>query len=236
MSDFQFQKNLWHFVLSLENLGFTGKIVSYYLRTPDGSLFGQSVKAIMEEKELSFCLLEGSKGVNWTQFLKQFLSWVATLFVIGLAVAAIFAQGIYSPSKIQGQEVTLYEDRVTNLTTQIYKDFNTSLQTYRPTAEAGLLGTLPNATWYQLNATVNSNSKAGKNLIDPKKTQSVEVETILDALYKSLSLIQNNTVFTLGQNTVFPGANECIDPSTSNLTTVACKPPKLLPSFALTRV
>ncbi|KAL2632054.1 hypothetical protein R1flu_016740 [Riccia fluitans] len=181
-------------------------------------------------------LLEGSKGVNWTQFLKQFLSWVATLFVIGLAVAAIFAQGIYSPSKIQGQEVTLYEDRVTNLTTQIYKDFNTSLQTYRPTAEAGLLGTLPNATWYQLNATVNSNSKAAKNLIDPKKTQSVEVETILDALYKSLSLIQNNTVFTLGQNTVFPGANECIDPSTSNLTTVACKPPKLLPSFALTRI
>ncbi|KAL2632064.1 hypothetical protein R1flu_016750 [Riccia fluitans] len=178
-------------------------------------------------------LLEGSKGVNWTQFLKQFLSWVATLFVIGLAVAAVFAQGIYSPSKIQGQEVTLYEDRVTNLTTQIYKDFNTSLQTYRPTAETGLLVTLPNATWYQLNATVNSNSKATKNLIDPKKTQSVDVETILNSLYKSLALIQDNTVFTLGQNSVFPGSSECIDPSTANLTRVACKSPKLLPSFAL---
>ncbi|KAL2632046.1 hypothetical protein R1flu_016732 [Riccia fluitans] len=70
MSDFQFQKNLWHFVLSLEDLGFTGKIVSYYLRTPDGSLFGQSVKAIMEEKELKrkLCVLE--------PLLKLRASWI----------------------------------------------------------------------------------------------------------------------------------------------------------------
>ncbi|KAL3681813.1 hypothetical protein R1sor_024769 [Riccia sorocarpa] len=181
-------------------------------------------------------LLEGSKGVNWTQFLKQFLSWVATLFVIGICVAAVFAQGIYSPSKIQGKEVSLYENRVTNLTTQIYKDFNTSLQTYRPTAEAGLLEQLPNATWYELNATVNNDAKAARNLIDPKKTQTVDVEDILERLYKSLALIQNYTVFTLGQNSVYPGALECIDPSTSNLTVVTCTSPKLLPSFALQRV
>ncbi|KAG6558097.1 hypothetical protein Mapa_000278 [Marchantia paleacea] len=178
-------------------------------------------------------ILEGSKGVNWTQFLKQFASWVSTLFVIGLAVAAVFSQGIYSPSKIQGKEVTMYEDRVTNLTTQLYKDFNTSLQSYRPIAAQGLLVNLPNTTWNELNATVADNAKAAKNLIDPKKTQSVAVESILDALYKSLSLVQNNTVFTLGQSEVFPGADICIDPSTTNLTRVACKSPKLLPSFAL---
>lgn len=28
-------------------------------------------------------ILEGAKGVNWTLFVKQFFSWVATLFVIG---------------------------------------------------------------------------------------------------------------------------------------------------------
>jgi sodium-dependent phosphate transporter len=51
-------------------------------------------------------LLEGIKGgVNWRLFGQQFASWVATLFVVGLAVAAIFAQGIYSPSKIDGDQV-----------------------------------------------------------------------------------------------------------------------------------
>ncbi|KAL2650329.1 hypothetical protein R1flu_018457 [Riccia fluitans] len=61
---------VWHFVLSLEDLGFTGKVVSYYLRTPDGSLFGQSVKAIMEEKELErkLCVLE--------PLLKLRASWI----------------------------------------------------------------------------------------------------------------------------------------------------------------
>lgn len=38
-------------------------------------------------------LLEGmGKGVNWKLFAKQFLSWVATLFVVGGTVAAVFAQ------------------------------------------------------------------------------------------------------------------------------------------------
>ncbi|BBN19400.1 solute carrier family 20 (sodium-dependent phosphate transporter) [Marchantia polymorpha subsp. ruderalis] len=42
-------------------------------------------------------ILEGSDGVNWSQFLKQFASWVATLFVIGLFTAVVFAQGVFSP-------------------------------------------------------------------------------------------------------------------------------------------
>lgn len=38
-------------------------------------------------------LLEGiGRGVNWKLFAKQFMSWVATLFVVGLTVAAVFAQ------------------------------------------------------------------------------------------------------------------------------------------------
>ncbi|KAG6552742.1 hypothetical protein Mapa_005690 [Marchantia paleacea] len=40
--------------------------------------------------------LEGTKGVNWAFFVKQFASWVSTLFVIGLVVAAVFAQGVYT--------------------------------------------------------------------------------------------------------------------------------------------
>jgi hypothetical protein len=38
-------------------------------------------------------LMEGFKGgVNWRLFGKQFMSWVSTLFVVGLATAALFAQ------------------------------------------------------------------------------------------------------------------------------------------------
>lgn len=33
-----------------------------------------------------------SRGVNWKFFGKQFASWVATLFVVGLGVAGLFAQ------------------------------------------------------------------------------------------------------------------------------------------------
>ncbi|KAG6558095.1 hypothetical protein Mapa_000276 [Marchantia paleacea] len=176
-------------------------------------------------------LLEGSKGVNWTQFLKQFASWVATLFVIGTVVAAVFAQGVYAPSKLAGNEVSRYEDRVTELTNTMYADFNTSLQQYRVSSESGALVNLPAATWVQLNETVATNTEVAKTLVDPKQTQTVHVEAVLDSLYHSLSLMQNFSVFTLGQNTVFPGANVCINPATGSANaTVPCQSPKLLPA------
>ncbi|KAG6552743.1 hypothetical protein Mapa_005691 [Marchantia paleacea] len=127
-------------------------------------------------------ILEGTKGVNWTFFLKQFASWVSTLFVIGLVVAAVFAQGVYTPSKIQGKEVTKYEDRVTNLTTQVYKDFNTSLQSYKAASDALVLTNLPPSTWTQLNDTINSANTNAKNLVNPKKSQTSK------CLYSFLSL------------------------------------------------
>ncbi|KAG6552740.1 hypothetical protein Mapa_005687 [Marchantia paleacea] len=174
-------------------------------------------------------LLEGAKGVNWTHFIKQFASWVATLFVIGFFVAAVFSQGVYSPSKIAGKEITRYEDRVTNLTTQVYKDFNTSLQSYKSSSDALVLANLPPTTWMQLNDTVNTAATKAKNSVNPKKSQTTDVDQIMSSLYESLALVQNYSVFTLGQNTVFPGATICIDPSSTNVTEVGCKAPKLLP-------
>ncbi|KAL2629285.1 hypothetical protein R1flu_013971 [Riccia fluitans] len=174
-------------------------------------------------------LLEGAKGVNWNQFLKQFASWVSTLLVIGLAVAAVFSQGVYAPSKIQGKEVIMYEDRVANLTTGIYKDFNANLQSYKSNSDALLLPTLPPTTWADLNTTVTSAATKTKNLVDPKVTQTTDVDQILGSLYQSLSLLQNYTIFTLGQSTVFPGAQACIDPAVANSSTAACRSPTLLP-------
>ncbi|BBN09031.1 solute carrier family 20 (sodium-dependent phosphate transporter) [Marchantia polymorpha subsp. ruderalis] len=175
-------------------------------------------------------LLEGSKGVNWTFFLKQFASWVSTLFVIGLFVAALFAQGVYAPSKIQGKEVTRYEDQVTTFTTQVYTDFNTSLFSYRASSDALVLSNLPPTTWSQLNNSVQAGLTQAKKLVDSKSSQTTDADQIMSSLYSSLSLLQNHTVFTLGQNTVFPGADVCMDPANAaaTLLNVPCESPKLV--------
>lgn len=62
---------------------------------------------------------------------------------------------------------------------------------------------------------------------------AVDASTVMGSLYKVLALYQQNTVFTLGQNTVRNGSQIC----NSNLTTAiannsltACKAPKLLPT------
>jgi len=43
---------------------------------------------------------EGIGGVNWKRFCETFTSWVATLFVVGLGTAGLFAQGLAAPKKV----------------------------------------------------------------------------------------------------------------------------------------
>lgn len=46
-------------------------------------------------------LLEGiTSGVNWRFFGMQFISWVGTLVFCSISTAALYAQGIYAPSKV----------------------------------------------------------------------------------------------------------------------------------------
>jgi solute carrier family 20 (sodium-dependent phosphate transporter) len=40
------------------------------------------------------------QGVNWKLFAQQFASWVCTMFVCGLASAALFSSGLYTPSRL----------------------------------------------------------------------------------------------------------------------------------------
>lgn len=44
----------------------------------------------------------GGRGVNWRLFAKQFASWVMTLVVVGLGVAALFAQVHVAAAVISG--------------------------------------------------------------------------------------------------------------------------------------
>lgn len=56
---------------------------------------------------------------------------------------------------------------------------------------------------------------------------------VLKALYKALSLLQNNTIMTLGQPMVLPGAPMCYN-GTFNGT--ACMMPTLLPGYSLQKI
>lgn len=67
---------------------------------------------------------------------------------------------------------------------------------------------------------------------------AVAPTTILDSLYKVLALYQQNTVFTLGQITVYNGSAVCNNNDTAAIaanTLSACKAPKLLPTAYSTK-
>jgi len=44
-------------------------------------------------------IAEGIGGVNWKRFLEIFASWIATLFVVGLGTASLYAQGLAAPKR-----------------------------------------------------------------------------------------------------------------------------------------
>ena len=67
---------------------------------------------------------------------------------------------------------------------------------------------------------------------------AVEPDAILDSLYKAIALYQQNTVLTLGQNTVYNGSAVCNNNDTAAIasnTLSACKAPKMLPTAYATK-
>ena len=75
-------------------------------------------------------LMEGIReGVNWKLFGAQFVSWVVTMFVCGGVTAALFAQGVYTPSKIDGAQVAAYQKGLMSMTNSTATSFNTTLCT-----------------------------------------------------------------------------------------------------------
>lgn len=81
---------------------------------------------------------------------------------------------MYAPSVVEGKDVILYENRIANLTTNMYKDFNTTLQWYRNASASNALPLLLPAQWEALNKTVEEASTKAKKLVDPKYTQTGE--------------------------------------------------------------
>eukprot|EP00775_Hariotina_reticulata_P012768 gene12768-12896_t len=177
-------------------------------------------------------LCEGiAKGVNWKMFGKQFASWVSTLFVVGLGVAAVFAQGIYSPSEVDGGLVLKYENALANSTSSMLTQFNTSLLAFKPAAEAGALRTLSPAKIEELNNTIEGIAKANSAITTVKDNTAVNPADALAAHSAAIKLFQDNSVFTLGQNNVYPGAMVCngADPAAiKSNTQEACQSPAVV--------
>ncbi len=70
-----------------------------------------------------------------------------------------------------------YENRIANLTTNLYKDFNTTLLSYRNASASNALPLLPPAQWDALNKTVTEANTKAKKQVDPKYTQSGEAHS-----------------------------------------------------------
>uniref|UniRef100_A0A383WKG4 Phosphate transporter n=1 Tax=Tetradesmus obliquus TaxID=3088 RepID=A0A383WKG4_TETOB len=175
-------------------------------------------------------LMEGIRtGVNWKLFAQQFASWAATLFVVGLGVAAVFAQGIYSPSKIDGDQVRIYEDNVGNITNAMLSNFNTSLLSAYNGSQAGNLTSLDPVSWAAMNKTVQTFGKPASKIMATKGSSSfIRAADVVDELKAALGLYQNNTIFTLGQNKVLPGAVDLCNDFLGGPT--PCFSPQLVPA------
>jgi hypothetical protein len=50
---------------------------------------------------LGIALFEGAKGINFKLVGQTAMSWVFTLFIMGLGTALIFSQGVYTPNRFQ---------------------------------------------------------------------------------------------------------------------------------------
>ena len=72
-------------------------------------------------------LMEGMKGVNWKFFAAQAISWVVNLFLSMGFVAAIFAQGVFSPSMYEAKQLNFYEKNINYLSKDMLKTCNSSI-------------------------------------------------------------------------------------------------------------
>jgi len=173
-------------------------------------------------------LCEGVIGVNWRFFAVQFAAWIGTLFVCAIGTAALFSAGAYAPCIQMGQQIIRYEDAVTNLTATIARGASTILTRYNATAIAGKSGSLTGAEIAKLASYLTKVSSAATTEIG-LKTMTAAPANVINALYQVLSVLQNNTVMTIGQPTGWgpkPGALLCFN-GTMNGT--ACASPILVP-------
>lgn len=165
-------------------------------------------------------ICEGArKGVNWKLFGQQFASWVVTMLICAGATAAVFAAGIYTPSRIDGAQLTQMKGGVASLAGSAVKGMNSTLVAYQPASAAGAIPSLSPKQWSDFNSSLSKINSGIKNLANHKKPQSVaqNPKDVLGLLKSALYLQGNNSINTIGQTTVLPKANLCNGPSLASI-------------------
>ncbi|KXZ56263.1 hypothetical protein GPECTOR_1g23 [Gonium pectorale] len=181
-------------------------------------------------------ILEGKSGVNWMFLLKQFASWVCTLFVVGLTTAALFAQGVFTPSVSANKVINVYENQVVAFGQSVVKDINSTLFSYKAAAEAGALSRMNKTQWQALNATIVKYNSKGKDMLTGSKTGTLKAGDAMTYLAQSLALLSSNSILTVGQEKVYAGSQVCNDASydpASPSYNAACPAPKPLKSLIM---
>jgi hypothetical protein len=74
---------------------------------------------------------------------------------------------------------------------------------------AGALRTLPPSQWDKLNATLAEAAKTNQEFTTTKGNTAVQPASVLKSVNQSIALFQDNSVFALGQNQIYPGAPVC---------------------------
>ena len=95
--------------------------------TCDATLVPNALRLCILRLQIGMGLCESlSTGVNWLLAAKTAVSWVATMAITGVLSAALFAQGVYSPSMVQEQELHVYEYSIQRLVQSNMQAINAS--------------------------------------------------------------------------------------------------------------
>jgi solute carrier family 20 (sodium-dependent phosphate transporter) len=175
-------------------------------------------------------LSEGKNGVNWQFLAVQFSSWIATLFVAGLCTAGLFAAGTAPPNLAASQNIIFYENSIGLLAQTMLTNYQTSLAQYKAAASAGVIPRITPAQFTAFNATLASlvaKTKAVPN------TATIQPSDLMAWLTTALSVYQYDSVLTVGQVAVFPGAPLCNPADAAGISAnnlVKCPAPNFLGS------
>lgn len=131
--------------------------------------------------------LEGQRGVNWKLFLRTFCGWVFTILIASGLSAAIFAQGVYSPSIQMGRTIVQYELQLESSSLDLLRTMNSTLLAFNNTP-----------SWNQsLFDVVN---KTRSNLRSIMRQQEIDPKDLVKVNNATLALFRNQSILTIGQN------------------------------------
>lgn len=74
---------------------------------------------------------------------------------------------------------------------------------------SGALRTLPPSQWDKLNETITSAARTNSDFTTVKGNTAIQPSAVLKSINDSIALFQDNSVFSLGQNQIYPGAAVC---------------------------